>query len=96
VVFRLGELFRQQEHGAGSRDTTSPTSPRQDKALAPNRVLLENQFLACELDCQIDTFATHSDHSRCHERLANLTPVDTYQRSVSGPDTMAIIFYVDK
>ena len=43
-----------------------------------NRILLENYYLAGDLEAQIDAFVAHYNHRRYHESLRNLTPADVY------------------
>lgn len=43
-----------------------------------NRILLENYFLAGDLEAQIEAFVAHYNHQRYHESLDNLTPADVY------------------
>jgi hypothetical protein len=43
-----------------------------------NRILLENYFLPCDLEAQIETFVEHYNHRRYHESLKNVTPADAY------------------
>jgi putative transposase len=43
-----------------------------------NRILLENNFLPSDLECQIDAFVEHYKHQHYQERLKNVTPADAY------------------
>ena len=43
-----------------------------------NRILLENYFLPCDLEAQIEAFVDHYNHQRYHESLNNVTPSDVY------------------
>ena len=45
-----------------------------------NRILLENYFLAGDLEPQIEAFIEHYNHHRYHESLSNVTPADAYFR----------------
>ena len=42
------------------------------------RILLENYYLAGELETQIETLIAHYNHLRYHESIDNLTPADVY------------------
>ena len=41
-----------------------------------NRILLEHDFLAGDLEQQIEALVDHDNHQRYHESLDNLTPAD--------------------
>ena len=43
-----------------------------------NRILLENYFLPCDLEAQIEAFVDHYNHQRYHESINNVTPADVY------------------
>ena len=43
-----------------------------------NRILMENYFLAGDLNASIERFVTHYNHHRYHQSLGNLTPADVY------------------
>jgi putative transposase len=43
-----------------------------------NRILLENYDLPVDLERQVAAFVEHDNHTRYHESLGNLTPVDIY------------------
>jgi hypothetical protein len=41
-----------------------------------NRILLENYFLAGDLEAQVEAFVDHYNHQRYHESINNVTPAD--------------------
>ncbi len=43
-----------------------------------NRILLENYYLPGNLEGQIGACVDHYNNHRYHERLGNVTPLDTY------------------
>jgi putative transposase len=73
----LGGKDMQHTRGAPYHPMTQGKIERWHQTLK-NRILLENYYLPCDLEAQIEAFVEHYNHQRYHESLSNLTPVDVY------------------
>ena len=81
----LGERGMDHVRGAPYHPQTQGKIERWHQTLK-NRVLLENYYLAGDLENQIDAFVEHYNFERYHESLGNVTPADVY----FGRDTAII------
>jgi transposase InsO family protein len=41
-----------------------------------NRILLENDYLPCEIEAQVEAFVAHYNHRCYHGSLRNMTPAE--------------------
>ncbi len=81
----LGERGMDHVRGAPYHPQTQGKIERWHQTLK-NRVLLENYYLAGDLENQIDAFVEHYNFECYHESLGNVTPADVY----FGRDTAII------